>query len=1295
MAIDWIYDTTYVSFGVEWNAAYKAVGKVTIQPVVYRWDRYNTADSSKFSETLRYEPNGSTGSWSNIGWGSGSGTRSIDPFAQRTYSRKAAAYTVQLEIATDGGFGTAYDGYYHTIGAVTRTATYTVPALPPAFNTLTATRVSDNQVNLSWTAASGNIKAVCIERSTDGGSYSEVAVIWNPAATSWQDNATTADHSYTYRARYHHEGAYGAYSNTVTVTMTPSAPQTISTAAISGSTNVAVTLGNASPVATSLEWQASTDGGTTWSASTTVSGSPVTSFTATGISGTALIRVRNVNTTGTSAWLVSDPITTICPPAPPTLRTPSGSVYDMAQGDIEFSWLHNSLDGSAQSAYELRYAINGGAWTTLTGATAQSRTVSIGTFSAGDSVSWQVRTKGADASYSDWSAANTFNVYTAPTLSITSPGATITGMPIQLTATYSDMAGFTCQAATVALTQGGRTLFSEPCTISGTSITAQLDTSEFLPANGESYTVVLTARSSSSLQATANATFTTAFTEPQAGELSITNDPETGYVSLLATFEQHEQVPLAWELGTLSLYDGTDIASSTRARSIGVSTVQTDAIYAINGTGKINVHSYQNGVWKKSLGDWYNLPFYYYSETYDGLRIVMKNADDSAIVINAIDIKCENTALPSDQTYSGNTNVQYESTEGYVRSLTVEGKSEVVRGKNIATTAVYKQDYVIGGSGAESAAGDYIITVAVPVEAGETYAGSYGHADPSSTDPLRVGIYTSGMVFISRPVINDSTTTITMPSNAAFVRFSYATAGSNALTNVQFEKGSTATAYEPYFAPYLQSIESTDVVGKNLVLELYQGAITQGEGYAQLNSAAGGTVAVAKIEPNTDYTIFAKTYTGANRRRLYLCDRDPRGNEQIADYRAVESASSFDSDWTHTFDSRTYPWVMFGMSTSAVAYNPDAVVQIEKGTTATAYEPPNITTITATLRSAGDIADELQVDGTEAKIARKVGVVDLGTLTWSQNGALSGGGTQFLVHVSGRAATANGLCNAYPVSTPSSTKYNTVMLRTNGDIVLFNHPTYTTSDAAAFKASMSGVYLYYELATPTEETLSDIPLIELGSVATVETDIDSTFEMVGWDGSADAVSVSVSRVNADGTITPLIEDGGSGAAAVDKYAPLNTPYQYAVTTKSSANAVKTVYMDNEIVTDLWFAYWTHKDGETVTEMVASAKWNPDNGGIQIARPQKTRVYYAGRKDPVSYDGAAVSLTETPSWMVVDRSEVEPFVQLIEDGGRGVYKSCDGWVYHADFDLTLTPKYTAIGYYGGVGLSVTRIAGDSL
>lgn len=701
---DWNYTATQARFWC--NGGFSAN---------YNWNINNVSGQLYIDNGGWYAWSGASVSGKSIVTGQGGGS---DWWLRNygTFDREATDYYVRLrcKLSFSGNEANADTEYL------------LVPHLAAVPTGLSATRASDNRVNLSWTLPSTSLDSVKLEVSIDGGSWSEFASV-SGSATSASYTQASADHSYRFRARGYYKSSYSSYTSaTASISMTPSAPQSISVAA-SGGTNVTVTLSNASPVATSLEYQTSTDGGSTWSASTTVSGSPVTSFS-TSVSGTALIRVRNKNATGVSDWLVSDPITTICPPAPPTLRTPSGSVYDMAQGDIEFSWLHNSLDGSAQSAYELRYSINGGAYTTLSGTTEQSRTVSIGTFTAGDSVTWQVRTKGADASYSDWSQTQTFSVYTAPTVSITSPGATITSMPISLAATYSDMAGFTCVAATVSLTKDGSTLFSEAATISGTGITSSLDVSEFLPTNGESYTVVVTARSSSGLQTEANATFTVTFTEPVDGSLSISNDLENGYASLLATYDN----------------------------------------------------------------------------------------------------------------------------------------------------------------------------------------------------------------------------------------------------------------------------------------------------------------------------------TGAD-------------------------------------------------------------------------EP--------------------------------------------------------------------------------------------------------------------------------------------------------------------AVSISVARVNPDGSITPLITDGESGAGFEDKYAPLNVTYQYAVTTKASSQAVKTVYVDNIIESDYWFAYWG--------DNVAKAKWNPDNGGVQVSRPQKTRVYYAGRKDPVSYDGHAVALTESPSWTFVEKDEVDAFVKLIEDGGRGVYKSCDGWVYHADFDLTLNPSYTAIGYYGKAALTITRIAGERL
>ena len=293
-----------------------------------------------------------------------------------------------------------------------------------------------------------------------------------------------------------------------------------------------------------------------------------------------------------------------------------------------------------------------------------------------------------------------------------------------------------------------------------------------------------------------------------------------------------------------------------------------------------------------------------------------------------------------------------------------------------------------------------------------------------------------------------------------------------------------------------------------------------------------------------------------------------------------------------------------------------------------------------------------------------------------------------------------------------STEY-TVMLEVRNttamDVTTFFVYTGTNSvwqSGGSIAVTGDGVYRV-KGTTKSDLTLSTITHVRvfIGDSAGTSNDTEADFRLSLYEGDytgeyqpfaeiAQPRSISVSRVNSDG-ITPLITDGASGSGAVDKYAPLNTPYQYAITTTSDVNAIKTVYVDNEIVSDLWFAYWTHKENGVSTEMTASAKWNPENGGIQLSRPQKTRVYYAGRKDPVSYDGAAVALGETPSWMLVERGEAQPFIQLIEDGGRGVYKSCDGWVYHADFELTLSPKYTAIGYYGGVGLTVTRIAGDQL
>ena len=194
---------------------------------------------------------------------------------------------------------------------------------------------------------------------------------------------------------------------------------------------------------------------------------------------------------------------------------------------------------------------------------------------------------------------------------------------------------------------------------------------------------------------------------------------------------------------------------------------------------------------------------------------------------------------------------------------------------------------------------------------------------------------------------------------------------------------------------------------------------------------------------------------------------------------------------------------------------------------------------------------------------------------------------------------------------------------------------------------------------------------------------------VGWrsdEGSVEPTYISLYRITDSGRV--LIGDNlDDGDYVLDKYAPLNTPYQYEIVTHSAGGAVAAVTYQNEVKTDKWFVYWG--------ENVAWAEWNP-SGSYSITRPEKVRVHYVGRQYPVSYDGTAVDEAHEITWTVVDMGEwSNGFIQLMHDGGRGIYKSVDGKVFRADFELTNTPLYTSITKIGTVSLSITRIDGDAL
>lgn len=131
-----------------------------------------------------------------------------------------------------------------------------------------------------------------------------------------------------------------------------------------------------------------------------------------------------------------------------------------------------------------------------------------------------------------------------------------------------------------------------------------------------------------------------------------------------------------------------------------------------------------------------------------------------------------------------------------------------------------------------------------------------------------------------------------------------------------------------------------------------------------------------------------------------------------------------------------------------------------------------------------DANNRLYYDGdvyeASGNVTRKYGIVDLGTLTWTYvpsgsvvapyfnanfSGIKSHGSTSIVIH--------NILCAKYLTTKRADGTFVDKCITVDGtstNISAINIKDYAYTDTATFKAAMSGVYLVYELDTPTTET---------------------------------------------------------------------------------------------------------------------------------------------------------------------------------------------------------------------------------
>lgn len=230
------------------------------------------------------------------------------------------------------------------------------------------------------------------------------------------------------------------------------------------------------------------------------------------------------------------------------------------------------------------------------------------------------------------------------------------------------------------------------------------------------------------------------------------------------------------------------------------------------------------------------------------------------------------------------------------------------------------------------------------------------------------------------------------------------------------------------------------------------------------------------------------------------------------------------------------------------------------------YEPSNHRSYaldsSLALRGIPKIVDgKLIYDGDEyypdGKVYRKYGIVDLGTLNWeyvgSTNKYFQSNGIKDLINApTTNSAVANILCPLYETVAWSNPDYVNMRMaisgKNNNTIGRLSCINTAYTDIASFKSAMSGVYLVYELATPTTESAKPYTSVQACSTEGIE-------EFVYLNGNVNIPVMAETRYPVDPAKKMAVSDGhyddmmvGTAKQLIGSaYTSESTPYLYRPT----------------------------------------------------------------------------------------------------------------------------------------------------
>ena len=409
---------------------------------------------------------------------------------------------------------------------------YSLPNPPGSF---AGSRISDNRVDLSWTANYTGTNGATPWSGLRLDRWDNVSNAWTRianlgwAATSYSDTTTVANRRYAYALWAYNSAGDSTHVHVDPIYTTPAAASGLTATKAVSDVTVAWTVN--APQATAQKVQESTDGGTTWADVSGTLAASATSWTHVAPSTLVPHRYRVVTTAGTltATSTASNTVQLLAAPNAPTNLAPA--VADTTEAN-PLTWRHNPVDGTAQASFQVQHRLLGaGTWTVVAAvtSTASSWTLPAGTYSNGQTVEWQVRTKGQHVDWSAYSATATVKMSTRPVFGWATPDASPTHDSSQLTATatYFDAESTALTGWRIRVKLAGALVAS----YEGSTTPIAATTSGL--ADGATYTWEGEARDGDGLWSdTETATKTIAYAPPDLPVVTVTWDRDTASAAI-------------------------------------------------------------------------------------------------------------------------------------------------------------------------------------------------------------------------------------------------------------------------------------------------------------------------------------------------------------------------------------------------------------------------------------------------------------------------------------------------------------------------------------------------------------------------------------------------------------------------------------------------------------------------------------------------------------------------------------------------------------------------------------------